>query len=114
MRSTAKILLPLAFLFGNTFYSFADRGLRKKSKNSITLNINTHSGFSNSLQYNLSTGMKESSSFSQFNKISKNEGINTQIKAYKKGNTVYLVSSKHKITSEFKSGYAGLKLTINP
>ena len=114
MRKTAYILLPLAFLFGNTLYSFADRGLRKKSKSNINLNINTRSGFSSSLQYNLLSGMKESNSYSQFVKTSKSQGINTQIKAYQKGNTVYLVSSKHRVTSEVRPGYSGLKLTVNP
>ena len=114
MRKTARILLPLLFLFGNTLYSFADRGLRKKSKSNINLNINTRSSFSGSLHYNLTSGLKESDTYSQFVKTSKYQGVNTQIKAYQKGNTVYLVSSKHKITSEVKPGYSGLKLTVNP
>lgn len=114
MLKIVRIILPVVFLFGNTLYSFADRGLRKKSKSNINININTRSGFSGSLQYNLLSGLKETSSYSQFTKTSKSQGVNTQIKAYQKGNTVYLVSSKHKITSEVKPGYSGLKLTVNP
>ncbi len=112
MKQTFKILLITFLVCGNVLSSFADRGLRKKSRNHISLNINTEHGFKTNVSLNLKTGLKykgllltgtESDNFS-----------NTSfLKYYQKGNTLYILPPKQKILStELKQGYTGLKLVI--
>ena len=100
----------------NILQSFADRGIRKKSRNNVMLNISSTKSFKSNLAFNLKTGMKyngvshinvtpEKSNTLQFNSID----------SYQKGNTMYLVSHKHKILlPELRQGYTGLKLVIRP
>jgi hypothetical protein len=112
MKKTFKILLIAFLVCGSVLSSFADRGLRKKSRSHIALNINTEHGFKNNISLNLKSGLKykgmlltrsESDNFSNI----------TFLKYYQKGNTLYILPPKQKILStELKQGYAGLKLLI--
>jgi hypothetical protein len=112
MKQTFKILLIASLVCGNILSSFADRGLRKKSRSHISLNINTEHGFKNNISLNLKNGLKykgmmltgyESQNFSNF----------SFLKYYQKGNTLYILPPKQKMLStELKQGYTGLKLVI--
>jgi hypothetical protein len=95
-------------------YSFADRGLRKKSKNSVSLNVTTHkNGLSNSISYNLKQGLKATGFIPTQPQNSNKEVISNGIKTFQKGNTIYLVPQKTKIVSNnFKPGFTGMKFTI--
>jgi hypothetical protein len=115
MKKLKSILLVLLFL-SNVLNSFADRGIRKKNRNNVMLNISSTKSFKSDLAFNLKTGMK-------FNGVSRvnvtPEKSNTlqfnSIDFYQKGNTMYLVPHKHKILiPEVKQGYTGLKLVIRP
>ena len=94
-------------------YSFADRGLRRKSKNKVTLNINTNSSFKNSLSFNLKNGLKYKGVLLTGNQTENNAIFNNTITTYQKGNTIYLIPSKQKILiPEVTQGYTGMKLII--
>lgn len=114
MRFTTKSILILALILGSMMHSFADRGVRKKSKNKVVLNISSNTtSFRNSLSYNLKNGLKyngfilnEPKPLTSF--ISLN-GVNS----YQKGNTIYLSPYKQKIiVPELKQGYTGMRLII--
>jgi len=112
MKQTFKILLIALLVCGNVLSSFADRGLRKKSRSHVSLNINTEHGFKNNISFNLKNGLKykgmllSGSESDNFSKIS-------FLKYYQKGNTLYILPPKQKIlSSELRQGYTGLKLVI--
>jgi hypothetical protein len=114
MRFSTKSILVFALILGSMMHSFADRGVRRKSKSKVVLNISTNTAsFKNSLSYNLKNGLKykgfiltEPKPITSF--ISLN-GINS----FQKGNTIYLTSYKQKIiVPELKQGYTGMKLII--
>ncbi len=116
MRKVIKSLLILSVVVGNTLsYSFADRGVRSRSRKNISLNINTSNNFRNSLSLNLKTGLK-------YNGIEFTENTppscfiqGSAVKLYQKGNTVYLVPNQQKIIiPEMKQGYTGMKLILKP
>jgi hypothetical protein len=113
MTRSAKIILLFTFILGNILNGFADRGVRKRAKNKVVLNITNTSSFRNSLSFNLKTGLKykgflltEPKPITNFISIN---GINT----YQKGNTIYLSPYKPKvIVPELRQGYAGMKLIL--
>jgi len=113
MTRLAKIILLFTFILGNILNGFADRGVRKRAKNKVVLNITNTASFRNSLSFNLKTGLKykgflltEPKPITSF--VSLN-GINT----YQKGNTIYLSPYKQKvIVPELRQGYAGMKLIL--
>lgn len=96
-------------------YSFADRGVRSRSKRTITLNINTTNNFNNSLSLNLKSGLKfkgleflETANSSAF-------AHGLTIMTYEKGNTTYILPNQRKIIiPEVKQGYTGMKLILKP
>jgi len=113
MTRSAKTILLLTFILGNILNGFADRGVRKRAKNKVVLNITNTVSFRNSLDFNLKTGLKykgflltEPKPITSY--VSLN-GINT----YQKGNTIYLSPYKQKvIVPELRQGYAGMKLIL--
>lgn len=115
MKHTNKILAVSLLLFIGVLYSYADRGLRKKSKNSVVLNVKTGPSFNAALGYNLKTGLKYTGMLNysslKGNNI-KNEYINRTINSYKKGNTIYIVPKYRTVTSDFHKCYTGIKLTL--
>ena len=110
------MLLVIVVLFCTTMGAFADRGIGKKSKNRIDLNINTASGLKNSIHLNLRSGLKYTGSLlskpqPDFNS---SDFFNTLI-TFQKGNTVYIIPYKQFVAvPDLKSGYAGMKLIIRP
>jgi hypothetical protein len=116
MRKFIKSLLIVSVVISNTLsYSFADRGVRSRSKKNISLNINTSNNFRSSLNLNLKTGLK-------YNGIEFSENTppscfiqGSSVKLFQKGNTIYLMPSQQKIIiPEIKQGYTGMKLILKP
>ena len=113
MSQSAKTILLLSLIVGNMMYSFADRGLRKKSKNKVILNISTNNSFKNSLSFNLKNGLKYKGDLYITNQTENNSILATTLSTYQKGNTIYLIPNKQKIIiPEVKQGYTGMKLII--
>ena len=107
-----KILFVLLLIFVSVNYSFADRGLRKKTKNKVILNINTVPSFKSTINFNLKTGMK-------FKGLAMTPTENCfissrAIMSFQKGNTIYLFPSNQQkvIVPEITQGYTGMKLII--
>jgi hypothetical protein len=112
MRQTAKILFVSCLLLGCIVYAFADRGLRRKAKNKVILNINTANTFRSSLSINLKTGLKYKGLLID-SKSNNSLSVSNNIASYQKGNTIYLLPHKQKIlTPEIKQGYTGMKLIL--
>jgi len=111
MRNNIKILFALTLIFISVNYSFADRGLRKKAKNKVILNINTVPSFKSTMNFNLKNGMKYKGlalSPTESNFIS-----SRSVLSFQKGNTIYLVPNQQKvIIPEITQGYTGMKLII--
>lgn len=115
MRNIKTILL-LILLSSNILDCFADRGIRKKSRNNVMLNISSTKTFKSGLTYNLKNGMKYNGvSHINITPEKTNSLQFISIDSYQKGNTLYLVPHKHKIlVPEVKQGYTGLKLVFRP
>ena len=114
MRRSAKTILIVGLILGTMLHSFADRGLRRKAKNHVILNINTSNTFTNSLSFNLKTGLKYKGFFlNETAPVNNFISVRNSIATYQKGNTIYLIPNKRKlITPEVKQGYTGMKLII--
>ena len=115
MKKIKTILLITLFL-SNIMQSFADRGIRKKNKNNVMLNISSTKSFKSDLAFNLKTGMKyNGTSHINVTPQKSNTLHFHSIDTYQKGNTLYLVPHKHKLlVPEIKQGYTGFKLVIRP
>jgi hypothetical protein len=115
MNKTIRVLLIAVVLFCATQYAMADKGIGKKSKNRITLNISTQSTLRNSLSLNLKNGLRYSGSVTRSTQTQNNSVFKTTTVTYQKGNTVYIIPYKQKIVvPEIKQGYTGMKLIIKP
>ena len=115
MSKTAKIILFLGILTGTMLTSFADRGVGRKSKNKITLNINTNNNFKNAISFNLKAGLKYKGSLVAGVQKDNSSYITSNLVTYQKGNTIYILPYKQKmIMPEIRQGYAGMKLIIKP
>lgn len=114
MKLTAKIILIFALVLGSMLHSFADRGVRKKAKNKVMLNISSNSlSFKSSLNYNLKNGLKYKGFMLTETKPLPNFICLNGINSFQKGNTIYLSPYKQKIIiPELKQGYTGMKLII--
>ena len=112
MSKIAKKILLLGILIGTMLVSFADRGIGKKSKTKVLLNINTNNSFKNSISFNLKAGLKYKGSLLSTSQQT-NSLTSTELITYQKGNSIYIVPYKQKIiVPEIKQGYTGLKLII--
>jgi hypothetical protein len=115
MIKISKIILIVAVLFGATQGALADRGIGKKSKSKITLNINTRTTLRNSVSLNLKSGLRYSGSLFASQQSAGSSMNNNTLVTYQKGNTVYIIPYKQKlVTPEVKPGYTGMKLIIRP
>ena len=115
MIKITKMLLVIVVLFCTTMGAFADRGIGKKSKNRIDLNINTASGLKNSIHLNLRSGLKYTGSLLTKQQFSEHSMLTTNLATYQKGNTIYIVPYKRVFAiPDLKQGYTGMKLIIQP
>ncbi len=113
MSNIAKKILLLGILTGTMLVSFADRGIGKKSKTKVILNINTNNAIKNSISFNLKAGLKYKGSLLSNSQQQSNSISATELVTYQKGNSIYIIPYKQKIiVPEIKQGYTGLKLII--
>ncbi len=113
MKTFTKQLLVLTILFSVGPQAFADRVFGKKTKNKITLNLNIPSNLRNAVGFNLKTGLVYKGSLLSYHANSGSAIINNSISTYQKGNTIYIVPYKNKLTvTEIKPGYTGIKIII--
>jgi len=113
MTKMAKIVLLSVFLSGAMLFSFADRGISKKAKSKVTLNIPTNNNFKKALSVNLKTGLKYKGSLVTVTDKNSFSAFSNNLVTYQKGNTIYIVPFKQKIiVSEIRQGYTGMKLII--
>jgi len=111
MNSFSKKIFFICIVLGLAMFGYADRGIRSKSRNNISLNISTNKSFKNSLAINSKSGLKYKGLYFIDNTTNNNESFSSTIRTYQKGNTVYLLPEKNKkIIPEIKLGYTGMKL----
>ncbi|MEP6674355.1 MAG: hypothetical protein ABJA78_04345 [Ferruginibacter sp.] len=107
--------LIVSMLLSTALSTLADRGIGKKTKNKISLNIATVSTLRSSISYNLKSGLTYKGSIQTNNVFSNRSMMNNTIVTYQKGNTVYIIPYKQKIViPDTKQGYVGMKLIIRP
>jgi hypothetical protein len=110
MKQVSKILLIMCAFIGSTLSSMADRGIGKKSKNKVWLNIANPSSLKNSISFNLKMGLKYTGSLLVPQENTNKNILSNTLVTYQKGNTVYIIPYKQKfVIPEAKQGYAGIK-----
>ena len=113
MLKKARFILFVLMLSGVGFSAMADKGIGKKNKTKITLNINTGNSIRKSISLNLKTGLRYTGSLMASQQLSGTSYLNSTLLTYQKGNTVYIIPQKQIYTvPEIKPGYTGLKLII--
>jgi len=113
MIRISKLILVVAVLFGTIQSALADRGVGKKSKSKVTLNISTPTILRNSVSLNLKSGLRYTGSLSLNRQNTGNSMISNTLITYQKGNSVYIIPYKQKIVMpEIRPGYTGMKLII--
>lgn len=113
MFKTAKMILMISMLSGIGFSAMADKGIGKKSKAKVTLNINTGNSLRNSISLNFKTGLKYTGSLLVNQQLNGKSYLNNTLLTYQKGNTVYIIPHKQIIAvPDVKQGYTGMKLII--
>ncbi len=111
MGRNFKSLLLLGVISTMMLFSYADRGIRSKSKRSVQLEIGSNISFNNSFNCDLTSGMKYKSIILPEHSINKNLIAGSILKTYQKGNTYYIIKNNSKlIVPELAQGYSGLKL----
>lgn len=109
----AKMILVVLMLSGMGFSALADKGIGKKNKNKVNLNINTANSLRNSISLNLKTGLKYTGSLLANQQVDGKVLLNNTLLTYQKGNTVYIIPHKQVVAvPEMKQGYTGMKLII--
>lgn len=115
MMKITKLLLVVVVLISATLGALADRGIGKKSKNRIDLNISAPSSLRNAISLNIRSGLKYTGSLLLNQTYTNNNIFNNSLVSYQKGNTVYIIPYKQILTvPELKEGYTGMKLIIRP
>lgn len=113
MNTLSKITFLSICLSSIVLLSYADRGVSKKGKTKVTLNINTNKNFTSALSFNLRTGLKYKGSLLTSSSNKTNSIVQNSVITYQKGNTVYVIPYKQKIiVPEIRQGYTGMKLII--
>jgi hypothetical protein len=115
MKKITKMLLFSAVLTGMAFSALGDRGIGRKSKSKISLNISGGNLLSSSIGFNLKSGLKYTGSLLMKQESNSNYLSSNTLVTYQKGNTVYILPYKQVITMpEIKPNYTGVKLIIRP
>ena len=90
MRKTGKILFSFLLLTAVVLPSFADRGVSKRSRSKVAINIDTHFSLKNNL-----SGLKYNGSLSNpCSYLNCKEAGN--LITYQKGNSIYIIHAKQK------------------
>lgn len=115
MKKITKMLLVMALLFGTAVSTLADRGIGRKSKNRVELNISTPSTLRSSLFFNLRSGLKYTGSLLSKPQVTGSSFFSNTLITYQKGNSVYIIPYKQVIAvPEMRSGYTGMKIIFRP
>lgn len=115
MMKKAKIILGVVMLTGIAYSALADKGIGKKSKAKVTLNIVTTNSLRNSISLNLKSGLKYTGSLLINQQTEGNAILTNTLLTYQKGNTVYIIPHKQIMAvPEMRQGYTGMKLIIKP
>jgi hypothetical protein len=113
MFNKAKMLVIVLMLSGIGFSALADKGIGKKSKSKVTLNINAGNSIRNSIGLNLKSGLKYTGTLLAGQQANGGTYLNKTLLTYQKGNTVYIIPHKQVVAiPEMKQGYTGMKLII--
>lgn len=109
----AKLILIILMFSSIGFSALADKGIGKKSKSKVNLNINAGNSLRNSISLNLKTGLKYTGSLLVNQQLNGTSYLNNTLVTYQKGNTVYIIPHKQIIAiPEIKQGYTGMKIII--
>ncbi len=115
MMKMAKIILVVIMLSGVAFSALADKGIGKKNKTKVSLNISTSNSLRNSISLNFKSGLKYTGSLLVNQQSDGNAILSNTLLTYQKGNTVYIIPHKQVIAvPEMRQGYTGMKLIIKP
>ncbi|HNP54255.1 MAG TPA: hypothetical protein PKK69_06545 [Ferruginibacter sp.] len=119
MKQHVKAIFLLSLMVGGMLFSFADRGIRKKSKSHVSLNIGSNNsiGFKKSLSlaFSNNNGLHYKGSLLLSEKKENQSLVSSSLMTFQKGNTIYILPVKQKIfVPEIKQGYTGMKLIIKP
>ena len=113
MLKKAKMILVVVMLSSIAFSALADKGIGKKNKTKVTLNITTTNSLRNSISLNLKSGLKYTGSLLVSQQIDGKSLLSNTLLTYQKGNTVYIIPHKQIIAvPELTQGYTGMKLII--
>lgn len=113
MTRFAKKTVLLGVLMGSMLVSFADRGIGKRTKSRVILNVATTNSFKGNLAVNLKSGLKYKGSLLTNIQQQPKSVVATELVTYQKGSSIYIVPYKPKvIVPEVRQGYTGLKLVI--
>ena len=109
----AKMILVVLMFSGIGFSALADKGIGKKNKTKVTLNITTTNSLRNSISLNLKSGLKYTGSLLVSQQVDGKSLLSNTLLTYQKGNTVYIIPHKQIIAvPEITQGYTGMKLII--
>ena len=109
----AKMILVVIMLSGITYSALADKGIGKKSKTKISLNINTTNSLRNSISLNLKSGLKYTGSLLVNQQFDGKSILSNNLLTYQKGNTVYIIPHKQIVAiPEMSQRYTGMKIII--
>ena len=107
------MILIVLMLSGIGFSALADKGIGKKNKSKVNLNITTGASLRNSISLNLKTGLKYTGSLLVNQQVNGTSYLSNTLLTYQKGNTVYIIPQRQVIAvPEMKQGYTGMKLII--
>lgn len=105
-------ILPVILLFcGVCLLASADRG-RFDLKKKITLNINPENNLRSAVAFNLKSGLVYKGSTLMKQETVGNSIISDVMISYKKGNTIYILPYKQRVSIPKYSKNEGSKLTI--
>ena len=111
MIKKSKMMLVVVLLSGITFSALADKGIGKKSKSKVNLNISTSNSLRNSISLNLTSGLKYTGSLIVNQQDNGTSLFSNTLLTYQKGNTVYIIPHKQVIAvPDMQPGYTGMKL----
>lgn len=106
-------MLVIVMFSGIAFSALADRGIGKKSKSKVSLNISTKNSLRSSIPFNLKSGLKYTGSLLSTQQNAGNSISTKSLLTYQKGNTVYIIPHKQIIAvPEMSQGYTGMKIII--
>lgn len=112
MNKMSKLLLVVGIVC-TTLSALADRGIGKKSKTKVTLNISTSATLRNSVSLNLKSGLRYTGNVFLNTRTVGKSSVSSTLITYQKGNSVYFIPYKQRIIMpEIRPGYTGMKLVI--